>query len=225
MVEIVSATRQSKQDFPTKTPLGLSLGRLSTKGGLKVRICCNNSLPLPTVYNASIESKDQPADIIVFVHDDVWIDDYFAIDRIREGLEKFDIVGLAGNRRRVPNQPAWPWVDDKFSGDNPANLSGAVAHGKHPFGKVAWYGVAPAECELLDGLFLAARRSALVEREVRFDPQFAFHFYDLDFCRTARSRGLRLGTCPIAVTHQSGGNFRSPQWKEGLERYREKWKD
>jgi len=60
---------------------------------------------------------------------------------------------------------------------------------------------------------------------VLFDPRFDFHFYDMDFCRTARKAGLRLGTWPICLTHQSGGNFASDAWKEKCRLYREKWPD
>ena len=56
------------------------------------------------------------------------------------------------------------------------------------------------------------------------DRKFDFHFYDLDFCRTARQVGLSIGTWPIEMTHQSRGAFGSPGWRDGLERYRGKWK-
>lgn len=36
---------------------------------------------------------------------------------------------------------------------------------------------------------VAATRSTLKKAGVLFDPQFEFHFYDLDFCRTAGQRG------------------------------------
>ena len=75
----------------------------------------------------------------------------------------------------------------------------------------------------MDGLLLAARRDTLVARDVRFDERFLFHFYDLDFCRTARARGLKLGTWPLAVTHQSGGAFGSPGWKSAYQTYLAKW--
>ena len=59
---------------------------------------------------------------------------------------------------------------------------------------------------------------------MRFDERFDFHFYDLDFCRTARQAGLSIGTWPIAMTHQSKGAFGSDGWIDGLARYRAKWK-
>jgi GT2 family glycosyltransferase len=83
----------------------------------------------------------------------------------------------------------------------------------------------PADCELLDGVFLAARKSALLGNEVLFDSRFDFHFYDLDFCRSARQRGLRLGTWPICLTHQSKGAFDSERWIEKYHAYIAKWGD
>jgi protein O-GlcNAc transferase len=69
----------------------------------------------------------------------------------------------------------------------------------------------PMACDLLDGVFLAARVKQLRTHAVRFDPQFAFHCYDSDFCYTARARGLRLGTWPLPLTHASAGSF-DDQW-------------
>ena len=71
----------------------------------------------------------------------------------------------------------------------------------------------------------AAKRSTLNGRGVRFDPRFTFHFYDMDFCRSARERGLRLGTWPICLTHQSTGAFGSEGWLKGYESYLAKWGD
>jgi GT2 family glycosyltransferase len=83
----------------------------------------------------------------------------------------------------------------------------------------------PADCELLDGVFLAARKSALTAKGVLFDPRFDFHFYDMDFCRSARQRGLRLGTWPIGLTHQSGGAFGTEKWNDKYQAYLKKWGD
>lgn len=163
--------------------------------------------------------------MVVFVHDDVWIDDYFLRRRLIEGVERFDVLGVAGNRRRLPGQAVWSCIDANFTEDEPANLSGTVAHGQHPFGALRFFGEVPAECELLDGVFLAARTAVLRDRGLAFDPRFEFHFYDLDFCRSARQCGLRLGTWPICLTHQSGGGFGSEPWKKSYQVYRDKWGD
>jgi hypothetical protein len=226
MIEIVSATRASPEEFAAKTPLGVSLKRLAFDKRITVRIAFQNMEGLPFVYNKAIEAS-QAAEILVFIHDDVWIDDYFFADRIADGLCVFDIIGVAGNRRRVSRQPAWlfgaPGPDNVFTKDR-ENHSGAVAHGKAPFGSVDYYGATPAECELLDGVLLAAKRDVLRSSAVRFDERFDFHFYDMDFCRTARAAGLVLGCCAVAITHGSvGTGLGKPDWRRNYQKYLQKW--
>ncbi|HET6553624.1 MAG TPA: hypothetical protein VFG49_08810 [Dyella sp.] len=222
MLEIISATRFTEADFWAKSALGLSLRRMGFDTRLRLHVEFSNSRGLPDIFNPRIASA-APSDFLLFVHDDVWLEDYFLFDRIAAGLQTYEVLGVAGNRRRLPRQPAWAFIDERFTWDDHSNLSGAVAHATNPLGAVSWFGPAPAECELLDGVFLAARQSTLLERGVRFDPQFDFHFYDMDFCRTARRAGLRLGTWPICVTHQSGGAFGGAAWRAKYRLYLEKW--
>jgi hypothetical protein len=224
MIEIVSATRHNEQFFWNHSPLGISLRRLSFDMRLEPFITFENQIGIGEIYNHRINSITSH-DVLVFIHDDVWIDDFFLADHILQGLEQYNIIGVAGNRRRVPYQPSWIFLDDKFTWDEKKNLSGAVAHGPAPFGQVTFYGKVPATCELLDGVLLAARKSKLKAADVTFDPVFKFHFYDLDFCRTARHSELRLGTWNIAVTHTSEGSFGSEEWKNMYANYLRKWGD
>ncbi|MBD9480606.1 hypothetical protein [Pseudoxanthomonas sp. PXM02] len=223
-IMIASATRRTEQAFWEGSALGASLRRLSFDGRIRGRIAYQNQRGLPDVYNQAIE-ESEGSDVLLFVHDDVWLDDCFLADRIGDAIRRYDIVGVAGNRRRQPGQTAWAFADASLAWDDKAYLSGAVAHGPYPFGAVSHFGDVPADCELLDGVFLAANRARIVEKGVRFDPCFAFHFYDMDFCRSARGAGLALGTWPISLTHQSGGAFGSAPWKKGYERYMAKWGD
>ncbi len=225
MIDVVSATRWSEADFWDKSALGTSRRRQEHDERLKPRIAFANRRGLPEIYNERLSATDA-GEFLVFVHDDVWLDDYFIAERVMEGLAKYDVLGLAGNRRRLPRQPTWAFVDETFAWDAIENLSGSVAHGDKPFGQINAFGPVPVECELLDGVFLAARKSALLANHVRFDPRFDFHFYDVDFCRTARARGLRLATWPICLTHQSlGATFGSEAWKASYLRYLDKWGD
>jgi len=221
-IRIVSASRSSPGDFPTRTALGQSLERIAHDSRMAVLVATANRRGLPVVYN---ELLDQAPDdsVVIFVHDDVWIDDYYLIQRVCEGLTHFDVIGVAGNKRRVPYQPAWHFMDAEFNWDSPAHLSGLIAHGREPGGRVQHYGPAPSACELLDGVFLAAKKHTLIAHDVRFDPRFDFHFYDMDFCRTARQRGLSLGTWPICLTHQGASIFGTPDWQRNHQLYLTKW--
>jgi tetratricopeptide (TPR) repeat protein len=224
-VKIVSATRYSESDFWNKSALGISLKRhLKQNSDMSVSVAFNNTHGLSEVFNQVIEQDDSET-ILVFVHDDVWIDEANLVDTLITGLEHFDVIGVAGNKRRVPNQPAWAFIDNQFTWDQAINLSGRVAHGKEAFGNINDYGVVPAECELMDGVFLATKKSTLINSGVKFDPQFDFHFYDLDFCRSARLAGLKLGTWLVSLTHQSGGAFGSVGWVNKYQLYLNKWEN
>jgi GT2 family glycosyltransferase len=224
MITIVSATRLSTEDFWSKSALGQSLNRIAFDKRLNARINANNTLPLPTVYNYSIAAA-QTDDILVFMHDDVWIDDYYFADRMIEGLKSFDVIGVAGCKLRRTKQSAWLFTGLDFQQDTAENLSGSIAHGKTPGGGVSHYGVTPAACDLLDGVLLVTSKKVLAQSDLMFDPLFSFHFYDLDFCRAAKQRGLQLGTWPICLTHQSAGSFGSPAWREMQRLYAKKWPD
>jgi len=220
-VEIVTATRLSEQEFWSKSALGISLRRLALDTRIAAHIAFENQRGLPDVFNARIDAQDSQ-EVLVFMHDDVWIDDLSLAEHVIEGLKTFDVIGVAGNRRRIKNQPGWKFVDDNLTSDAPENLSGRIAHGNRPYGPMSIFGEVPAECELLDGVFMAVKKSTLLDRSIRFDPRFQFHCYDMDFCRSAREQGLRLGTWAIALTHQSEGNFRS-RWRETSRVYLDKW--
>jgi len=110
MIEIVSATRLSEGDFWNRSALGLSLRRIAHDTRLVAYPAFANQRGLPEIFNARI-SAPGGHDLLVFIHDDVWIDDYHFADRIIEGLRTYDVIGVVGNRRRVQNQSSWAFVD------------------------------------------------------------------------------------------------------------------
>jgi len=63
----------------------------------------------------SLRSKAAFSDrLVLFVHDDVYIDDYFIRQRLNDALIKFDVVGVAGNKAPDLRQPSWAlkWKPD-----------------------------------------------------------------------------------------------------------------
>lgn len=224
MIDLVCATRCTPEEFWNKSALGLSLRRMAHENRLLPRVYFENRRGLPVLYNERIAAPDA-APVLAFIHDDVWLDDYFFFEHAIAAVHAFDVIGVAGNKRRAPMQPSWAFPTTQFQWDDRANLSGIVSHGPSPFGTISAFGPVPAECELLDGVLLAARRDTLREKQVGFDERFDFHFYDLDFCRSARNAGLRLATWPIAITHQSEGGFGSNGWLESYKKYIGKWGD
>ena len=235
-IRIVSATRETTEGFLAKTALGQSLTYYLQQNKLyqtvqnfgyeiSTLIFPQNTAGLPLVYNRAIEAAATDPAILVFIHDDVYLCDYYWGEQLLQALHTFDIVGLVGNRRRLPKQAAWH--DDGVSVfNNSENLSGAIAHGSgfpSPGLNITIFGPPRQEVKLLDGLLLAARSETLLRTGLRFDPRFSFHFYDLDFCRQAEIRQLRMGTWSISVVHESAGDGGNQSYDEAYQAYLEKY--
>jgi GT2 family glycosyltransferase len=224
-IRLVCATRATEAAFYQDVALGRSL--VAGYHGLpflEIVLFAQNTTGLPALYNRVIhESADDPA-VLLFVHDDVHLVDYYWPDRLYTGLTQFQIVGLIGNRRRLPRQPTWCSKDLWFGVDSFENLSGFMAHGKSLPPPITRSGRVSAECRLLDGVFLAAHSTVLLDHGLLFDEAFDFHFYDLDWCRQAELKGVRMGTVPICILHESeGAGYRSDAWRAAYRRYVAKW--
>ena len=224
-IRLVCGTRATREEFFKSTALGRSLA-LYNFLPFELQLFPENSLGLPTIYNTAIDNAEQSPAILVFLHDDLYICDFFWTEQIMIGLQSFDVLGLAGNKRRLPKQPAWAFIDEKFTWDNPENLTGVVGHGNgFPPDTITVFGPPCQPCKLLDGLMLVADSAVLLRKNVRFDPTFTFHFYDMDFCRQAELCGLSMGTWAISVIHESGGAFGTDAWKKSYAKYMEKYRE
>ena len=225
-IRFVCGTRCGRQQFFNETALGRSLKLYEDHHGMQLQLFDNNSCGLSSIYNSAIDYATQHPAILVFVHDDVWLSDHFWSERIRESLAHFDVVGLAGNKRRLPRQPAWCFATPDLRWEERKFLSGTVGHGKgFPSKNVVTFGPSGLECKLLDGLMLIADSGTLASNGLRFDEQFKFHFYDMDFCRQAELKGLRMATWPLSVVHESVGSFGTRVWREGYDLYLSKYKE
>ncbi|KKL08510.1 hypothetical protein LCGC14_2575120, partial [marine sediment metagenome] len=105
--------------------------------------------------------------------------------------------------------------------------SGAVAHPHGNDGQVfmGGYGPTPRRVLTLDGCFIAVDVTAVKEVGLRFDEQFTFHHYDLDFTIQANLKGLTVTTWPIWTVHQSPGlrSYTDPAYIERAERFLNKY--
>ena len=219
----VCATRATEDQFLAKTALGRSLS-LYKYAMVEIRLFPANARGLPAVYNTALREAAADPAILIFAHDDIHICDFFWPITVVAGLEAFDILGVAGNKRRVPNQPAWGFIDADFNWDRAENLSGIVGHGAgFPPSNLSVYGPPNQEVKLLDGAMLIVRSETLTSKGIGFDERFDFHFYDLDFCRQAELRNLRMGTCSLSAVHESKGSGATPAWQAAYRRYLEKW--
>lgn len=226
---LVVATRESQETFFTHTDTGKSFPRFEQHYAvphspiqLHLMLFTKNKRGLSSVYNQAIAQIVNEDAVVVFVHDDVELCDWWWAERVLEGLQQFDVIGLAGCLKRVPHQDTWH-LTPQYRWHEANNLSLHIAH-RFPDGAyhVAKIGARRAAVQLLDGVFLACRTETLRRTGLRFDEQFRFHFYDLDFCRQAETLGLKMGTWDISVIHSSGGQF-TQAWKTARSQYFQKW--
>ena len=231
MLTLVCATRTSLQDFPEQTLLGRCLPLLGQAMPFGLRLFADNQRPLGECYNEAI-AQAADDDVLVFVHDDVRIDDWLLGVRLSHALGVFDVVGVVGNRRRQPGQLTWYLQPPQPNAQGTIealwdheHLTGAIVHAPADgAAAVSVYGTSPSPVALLDGVLLAVRVDRLRAKGVQFDASLGFHFYDLDFCRSAQAAGLLLGTWPIAITHlSSGASVQSKSWAQSRDVYLKKW--
>ena len=220
MLQLVSATRLEEAAFWSDTLLGRSL-RQPQHRQLLARIHFANRQPLAVAYNAAIEAAPAKA-VLLFCHDDLDLGPEPLAPQLEAALLRFDLVGVAGNQRQQSGQLAW-WLDPRSGSWDHPYLSGALRHGAPESSHLDVYGPVPMPVQSLDGLFLAARAETLWRSGLRFDPRFAFHYYDLDFCRSARCAGLSLGTWPLPLLHAHGRDASGLAWSEQQRAYLRKW--
>ena len=197
---LMVATRLDAETFARDTLLGRSLAHTYNRG-------------LAEAHDDSL---------VVFCHDDLWLGDAPLEPALSEALSRFDLVGVAGNGRRVSLLQAW-WLDPETGTWDHPHLVGQLRHGDPESSLLDTYGPTPAPAALLDGVFLAGRAGVLRRAGLAFDPQLPFHFYDLDFCRAAERAGLRIGVWPLDLIHASGGAAFTPTWRASYALYRQKW--
>ena len=229
-IRFVCATRLSREEFFAKAPLGRSLPLYRTfprQQVIELRLFPLNRDGLSGLYNLAIEEARTDPAILVFIHDDVYLSDYYWADSLHSALRSFDLVGLVGNRRRVARQASWMFLDDRFTCDSYDNFSGVLGHG-NPFPdlrQLSVYGPPGAAVKLLDGVLLAIHSRTLHERELHFDPRFHFHFYDMDFCRQAELRNVKMGTCALSLVHASAGELGNVGWRAAYDDYLRKYEE
>jgi Glycosyltransferase like family len=164
----------------------------------------NNSIGLSVNYNNFLYTHKNSYDYLIFLHDDVFVDDLNVCNKLIEAHKTFDIVGLAGGLNPKIQEPAlWHLMCGGFGS---GNLRGAVAHPASPDSiAMTSFGITPCRVAVLDGLFLSICTTSIKKAEWKFNENYDFHHYDIASCIDANKKKLKLGVAPIWVIHSSPG--------------------
>lgn len=222
-ITIFSATKQNRHEDLEIWKYMKKFTSGTDPGPIEGYIKTNNTTGLPTLYNKELERSDNKDKILVFAHDDLFIQDGFLHEKLNEAMEQFDIIGLAGIKApiEIKSPAAWHLMG------KPEQYSGAVAHYKPNDAVNQWmtsFGPTPERVILIDGVFIAVNVEKVLNAGVRFDEDFAFHHYDLPFCLAANQKKLKIGTWPIYTTHRGlGTSMLTPEWKESEKEFLEKY--
>lgn len=219
-VYLVTATRAKTEEEFSKKPIHKSLKKLYelyTRYDFEFEVIKDNKEGLSTVYNRYL-TEEHKGDIVLFVHDDVIINDMFFVEHLRKS--PFAVTGLAGAtswNRDTPKQ-AWHLAADH------GTMVGEVAHIKD--GKI-WttvFGPTQSTTVMLDGVFLAVNVEAVLKTSARFNTEFNFHHYDMAFCKECTKHNVTLGVMPISVIHFGlGDSMLTQEWEASNKKFIEKY--
>lgn len=217
MILIVSATRTKYEDLKA-TSLSCSLPATndfikciinntycaisSVNKQVDILYIYENTLPIAKAYNVGISYalSETVYTEIVFIHDDVTIEDRRFEHKVGYWLSKYDVIGLAGGDNVKLEKPYLWHIMSK-------NRYGTVGH----YIDGDWYGtsfgVTNKRVTIIDGLFIGIKTNTLREKNnLRFDEDLpGFHHYDIDFSLQANKQKCKIGVVPILVTHNSPG--------------------
>jgi len=71
-------------------------------------------------------------------------------------------------------------------------------------------------------LFISCKVKDLVEKDLYFDEEFGFHFYDIAFCLRANEKKVTVGVLPINVVHHGlGDSMLTPEWEQANIKFKE----
>lgn len=163
-----------------------------------------NKESLSKRYNQYLTSNTDNDSIIVFIHDDVFIEDAMMITKLRNYHQQYDIIGVAGGVNMQIKSPAlWHIMCGGFG----PNLRGFAGHAINGTDQnfITNFGPAPSRVSVIDGLFMSVNVEAVKNKNWQFNENYSFHHYDIASCLDANTKRLKIGVVPIWLTHRSHG--------------------
>lgn len=180
----------------------------------------SNKTGLSKAYNKFINPNIASMhDIVMFVHDDVWIDDMQLARKVNFAVKfkGYDIVGLAGTLNPKIQHPAlWHIMGDR---QDHRGYAGHLMQNGDKF--MTGFGISPSRVAVVDGLFVAVNIDRALETGWKWNENYDFHHYDIASCLDANKKEMKIGVYPINVFHQSPGlkSLEDAAWSKNNETF------
>ena len=203
---IATCTRaKTIEEFSTR-PIYESLKKqCDMHSDLEFHIFKDNSQGLSQCYNTLLRDDKYKDYTILFVHDDIILEDLFLYEKLLQS--PYSVTGLVGAKsfNKLADKLAWHLAAQQHS------YVGEVAH-QNKEGLIWTTVFGPTNCKVAD----------LVEKELFFDEAFNFHFYDIAFCLKANEKQVTCGVLPIRVVHLGlGDSMTSSEWEQANQQFKQ----
>jgi hypothetical protein len=184
-----------------------------------VRIVKDNKRGLSEVYNEFINKDEFSNKILLFVHDDVELNDLFLVEKLNES--PYVVTGLAGSKTCNLGTAKLAW----HLATNKEDMVGEVAHKKEEYTWTTVFGPTRSRSLIIDGLFIAVDVEKIKNTSARFNEKFKFHHYDMAFSLECNKHKVTVGVLPIHVIHHGmGDSMLSNEWNESNEIFKKEYK-
>ena len=219
-LKIVICTRAKTDLEFSKRPIFLSLQKQCvTNPQIEYIVFKDNKRGLSVNYNEALTDHANRDSILLFVHDDVVLEDLFLYEKLIDS--PYSITGLAGAKTFNKHAQHLSW----HNASNQSDHVGEVAHWAPQNGMwTTRFGQTTSRALILDGLFLSCKVNELVDSQLTFDSEFDFHFYDIAFCLRANQKKVTCGVLPIRVIHYGlGDSMNSDEWAKSCKLFKKKY--
>lgn len=221
VIAVVCTLSKTIEEFQ-KRPIFKSLEKHHDLHGLDrfdIRIVKDNQKGLSEIYNTCINQDEFSDKILLFVHDDVELNDIFLYEKLNDS--PYTVTGLAGAKSCDLNADKLAW----HLATKREDMVGEVSHKKDDHTWTTVFGPTKSRTLIIDGLFIAVNVEKIKNTPARFNEKFTFHHYDMAFCLECNKYKVPVGVLPIyTVHHGMGDSMLSENWNKSNEIFKKEYK-
>jgi len=216
---IVTCTKAKTDEEFQQRPIFQSLKKqYEGNSNISFHLFKDNQRGLSDCYNEALTDPSNLDKTLLFVHDDVVLEDLFLYEKLINS--PYSITGLAGAKtfNKQADKLAWHLCADR------KDFVGEVSHIQNEKVWTTVFGPTKSRALIIDGLFVSCKVKDLAEKGLTFNSAFNFHFYDLSFCLDANDKKVTCGVLPIRVIHYGlGDSMLTTEWEEANVRFKQSY--